>query len=273
MSKILCDPYIWENPAIIFDTPLFPDEFSRCMSDRLNQVIYVGVVFAIIGFAAAWKMNSNIPLVFALFLGLIVTGKSVYTIVEIIQKREGFRNPDKLNGNVDIIGKKNEGLNSAPVDFPGIPKRDPLETAPTPRNPFMNVLVDELKYNPTRPRAASVNDPKVRLELDDFFRTEFYNDPTDVFGKTQGQRQFITMPSTSIPNDVDSYQNWLYRIPGKTCKEGGREACLPGTDGAALPWLNQESRVPLSDEDARAQAVNRNPAPYAGSAGLGSSAL
>jgi hypothetical protein len=49
------------------------------------------------------------------------------------------------------------------------------------------------------------------------------------------------MASTSIPNDVDSYQNWLYKIPGKTCKEGGREACLPGTDGGVLPWLNSDS--------------------------------
>jgi len=135
---------------------------------------------------------------------------------------------------------------------------------PTPRNPFMNVLVDELKYNPTRPAAASVLDPEVRVTLDEFFRTEFYSDPTDVFGKTQGQRQFITMPSTSIPNDVDSYQNWLYKIPGKTCKEGGREACLPGTDGAAIPWLNQEASSALSDDQIKGDTVNRNPLPYTG---------
>jgi hypothetical protein len=98
-----------------------------------------------------------------------------------------------------------------------------------------------MKYNPTRPSATSVLDPTVKLQLNDFFKTEFFNDPTDVFNRTQSQREFITMPSTSIPNDVESYQNWLYRIPGKTCKEGGREACLPGTDGGALPWLNQDS--------------------------------
>jgi hypothetical protein len=111
-------------------------------------------------------------------------------------------------------------------------------TLPSTRNPFMNVLIDEIKYNPTRPMAASVLDPSVKVSLDEFFRTEFNSDPTDVFGKTQSQRQFITMPSTGIPNDQGSYQNWLYRIPGKTCKEGGREACLPGTDGGAIPWLN-----------------------------------
>jgi len=111
-------------------------------------------------------------------------------------------------------------------------------TLPTAKNPFMNVLIDEIKYNPTRPLAASVLDPSMKVTLEEFFQTDFYSDPTDVFGKTQSQRQFITMPSTGIPNDVDSYQNWLYRIPGKTCKEGGREACLPGTDGGAITWLN-----------------------------------
>jgi hypothetical protein len=109
---------------------------------------------------------------------------------------------------------------------------------PTAKNPFMNVLIDEIKYNPTRPLAASVLDPSVKITLEEFFRTDFYSDPTDVFGKTQSQRQFVSMPSTSIPNDVDSYQKWLYKIPGKTCKEGGREACLPGTDGGAVTWLN-----------------------------------
>lgn len=109
---------------------------------------------------------------------------------------------------------------------------------PTAKNPFMNVLIDEIKYNPTRPLAASVLDPSVKVTLEEFFRTDFYSDPTDVFGKSQSQRQFVAMPSTSIPNDVDSYQNWLYRIPGKTCKEGGREACIPGTDGGAVTWLN-----------------------------------
>ena len=37
------------------------------------------------------------------------------------------------------------------------------------------------------------------------------------------------------------FASWLYRIPGKTCKEGGREACLAGTDGGPIPWLNQAS--------------------------------
>ena len=114
-------------------------------------------------------------------------------------------------------------------------------TYPTGKNPFMNVLVDEIKYNPTRGEAASVFDPDVSVTLDGFFQTQFVNDPTDVFGKTQSQRQFYTMPSTTVPNDQESYQNWLYKIPGKTCKEGNRQACSnsTGSAGAALPWLTE----------------------------------
>jgi len=114
-------------------------------------------------------------------------------------------------------------------------------TYPSDKNPFMNVLIDEIKYNPKRAPAASVMDPSVVVELDDFFKTQFINDPTDVFGKSQSQRQFYTTPSTTIPNDQESYQNWLYKIPGKTCKEGNRLSCSSssGSAGAAVTWLTE----------------------------------
>jgi hypothetical protein len=102
----------------------------------------------------------------------------------------------------------------------------------------MNVLISEIKYNPNRPPAADITKADMGDSLDSFFRVQWASDPTDVFGRTQSQRQFITMPSTSIPNDQGSFMNWLYKIPGKTCKEGGKEACFPGTDGAVVPWLS-----------------------------------
>ncbi len=113
------------------------------------------------------------------------------------------------------------------------------ETRPAPANPFMNVLIPEIKYDPERPEAASVEDPDVKQQLDDMFRVNFFNDPTDVFGKSQDQRQFITMPSTSIPNDRESFMKWCYNIVPQNCKSGGREACLPGTDGGPITSLNQ----------------------------------
>jgi hypothetical protein len=127
-------------------------------------------------------------------------------------------------------------VDAAPYSGPALPDFTP----PTSRNPFMNILLDEIKYNPTRPSAAPVTNPSVKQTLDDYFRVQWFSDPTDVFGKNQDQRQFVTQPSTSVPNDRESYQNWLYKIPGKTCKEGGRY-CNPGTDGGPVTWLNQDS--------------------------------
>lgn len=117
----------------------------------------------------------------------------------------------------------------------------PDHTPPTSRNPFMNILLDDIKYNPQRPAASHVDQPDVAQTMDDYFRIQWFSDPTDVFGKNQGQRQFITQPSTTVPNDQGSFADWLYKIPGKTCKEGGRAACHAGSDGSAIPWLNHSS--------------------------------
>jgi hypothetical protein len=128
-------------------------------------------------------------------------------------------------------------VDAAPYSGPALPDYTP----PTARNLFMNVLLDEIKYNPGRPEAAPVNDPTVKQTMDDYFRVQWFSDPTDVFGKNQSQRQFVTQPSTTVPNDQGAFADWLYKIPGKTCKEGGREACLSGTDGSPVTWLNMDS--------------------------------
>ena len=147
---------------------------------------------------------------------------------------EGFMNMN-MNGNSCKLATS--GIGAAPYTASQpIPDYAP----PAARNPFMNILLDEYKYNPTRPAAAPVTDPLVKSTLDDFFRVQWFSDPTDVFGRNQSQRQFISQPVTSIPNDQKSFQEWLYKIPGKTCKEGGRTACLAGTDGSPVTWLNQE---------------------------------
>jgi hypothetical protein len=283
---------------IFLHTPLFPDEYTYCVSDRLNQIVLVFSLFIGVGYLAAWKLYTDLPIIIAVLLAILVSGQSIFIFLNIITKRnEGFQNRPSLYSkssdplmpdipDVGVIGKKNEGIESMPVECIGDSKKafecSAKATQPTSVNPFMNVLVDELKYNPTRPAAKSVLDPLVQTTLNDFFKTEFYSDPTDVFGRSQGQRQWITMPSTSIPNDVNSYQNWLYKIPFKTCKEGNSAACVPGTDGAALPWLNDSTYtfdgssatgpgssardIAAAKRTASIQSavVNRYPSPYVG---------
>jgi len=276
----LCDPYAWEQPNVLIKTGLTPKfhKHGVCISELVNQLVLVYVVAFIFACIVTVLFQNKFAMLAIIGVVTLYSIPNIAVVLQLLRAREGFQDAKvpgasftpppvptganyllrgsedarQYDGSRDVISSNKEQVckfgycwedNPAPVYdvIGGGGAINMPHTLPTTKNPFMNVLIDEIKYNPGRANAISVMDPSIRVGLDDFFRTEFYNDPTDVFGKTQGQRQFVTMPSTSIPNDQDSYQNWLYRIKGKTCKEGGREACLPGTDGGALPWLNSDS--------------------------------
>ena len=219
MDSKECTKYFYEDVRSFSKTVLDFNINRNCKSDIVNHVVFAIIVLTIVGGISAWLLeNKNVFIIFIVLS--ILHAIFWYFRYEPLVKTETFRNvvpPDWIKE--EIIGEE--------------------VTYPTANNPFMNVLVDEIKYNPTRAPAAYGANPLINTQLDDFFRTQFVNDPTDVFNKTQSQRQFYTTPSTSVPNDQDSYQNWLYRIPGKTCKEGGREACSAqsGSSGAVIPWL------------------------------------
>lgn len=248
MPKIsLCDPYFWEQPTVLTGSAWWRrwsrPQSGQCASEIVNEIAAVYIFTAIIGATVSVLIEYPYALPLALLAATLYLIPAFYTLsnmnsvykllwVKECDSKEGFepKIPYMIPANTNPV----PGTVDTAPDMAGN-----YETNPTAKNPFMNVLVDEYKYNPQRPAAALVTSPVVNDALDSFFRVQWSSDPTDVFGRTQSQRQFVTMPSTSIPNDGDSYQNWLYRIPGKTCKEGGREACLPGTDGGPIPWLNQ----------------------------------
>jgi hypothetical protein len=220
-----CDPYVWENIKVLLVTGLFVKQHKhgKCASEYVNNIILVFILAFAFGAALTLVLKNPMSMLIMLGLAFIYSLPSAWELIQMKSASEGFTDAAPVAEVYDVIGS-----GAAPATL----------TLPTARNPFMNILVDEFKYHPTRPMAASVTDPSVKVSLDDFFRTEFTADPTDVFGRSQSQRQFVSVPSTSIPNDQGSYQDWLYKIPGKTCKEGGREACLPGTDGGPVTWLN-----------------------------------
>ncbi len=207
-----------------------------CFSERVNALTRTALVILVVACSFSLFNHDLITtLSYSVILGLIITLPDIIDIIKAPYIQEEFVSSIKPNEPSTLSWK------TPPVGEIGTDSTydtsNPV-TLPSPRNPFMNVLVDEIKYNPNRPEAKSVEDPVVKSTMDDFFRVNWFSDPTDVFGKSQGQRQFITMPSTTIPNDRESFQDWLYKIPGKTCKEGGRAACLNGTQGSAVPWLD-----------------------------------
>lgn len=108
-------------------------------------------------------------------------------------------------------------------------------TKPTIDNPFMNATMKDymnLDKNGKivdRPPACDVEEPEIKKQMDDYFNNNLYRDVDDVFGKMNSQRQFFTMPWTTIPNDPNlDFAKWLYLNP-KTCKED-QDYCLRQED-------------------------------------------
>jgi hypothetical protein len=229
-------PVFWlEQPRILVDqaTEFFPftERDKRCTASALNSFtrfgIYLGLVLAIVRLNWRW-----------LAVGIVFAGFSVlawYYMSGRGSVREGFD-----GGYAEVIVEnptEQDIVTGAQVGGRYIPDviGEQGRTKPSAANPFMNVLISEISENPYRKPAADVQGVAVRAELDQYFDTMFARDPGDVFNRTQSQRQWVTQPSTTIPNDQESFANWLYRVPGRTYKEGNGARGNVATDGH-FPW-------------------------------------
>jgi hypothetical protein len=250
-----CPPFWLEDPRILIKqaTEFFPftEADRRCTAAALNSFtrfgIYAGLLLAIVRMDPLWLL---VGAVFAAF-----AAGAWFWMGQTGSTREGFgvTKPNNQTQSDDKIEPFDGGYEERYIEKPtrmDIVDNAQLEdlyvpdvigadggrrTEPTAANPFMNLLVSEYSMNPTRSPAASIQAVAVRSEIDQFFGTMFADDPGDVFGKGQSQRMWVTQPVTTVPNDQESYQNWLYRVPGRTCKEGNGAACNFVTDNK-IPW-------------------------------------
>ncbi len=230
-----CPAFWMDDPSVIWkdahDFFPFHAGAKRCTTTALNSFtrfgLYLGIVLAII---------KHSPIYLALSVGIAITAiAAYYGMKDRGAIREGFE-PEPIPPAVDVpeyagIVKGIEAAGKPVADVIGQTKR----TSQTAANPFMNVLVNEIGDNPTRGPAKTGD---MTREMSEFFQTNMYGDQGDVFQHGQNQRIWTVQPNTSIPNDRDSFQNWLYRVPGRTCKEGNTRICKTGTEGSQYTWLN-----------------------------------
>jgi len=203
----------------------------------VNNIFVVFIVAALTGTIITsftqYKSATLVTLLLATLylIPVFIELRKVSTFRRVLETRqtdqtEGFASEKPTVGGFNAIGVA-----------PAPSQQEPCKGNP---NPFGNVLVSDLKYSPDGLKSVftDVTSTESKIAMDDLFRVQWYSDPTDVFGKSQSQRQFVTQPSTTVPNDQKSYQEWLYKIPGKTCKEGNPQACLYNKSGSPIPWLN-----------------------------------
>ena len=115
-----------------------------------------------------------------------------------------------------------------PMEQTGGAEQVILQT-PTKENPFMNVLLTDYVDNPHRSPAADVEKKEVQEDIDKHFAKGLYRDINNIWDKNNSQRQFYTTPSTTIPNDRDSFMKWCWSTP-YTCKDGNLTRCMKYED-------------------------------------------
>ena len=99
---------------------------------------------------------------------------------------------------------------------------------PTLNNPFMNVMPDDYIKRPNRESINKANqyiNPNLNKKIEDKCNYNLYKDADDIFERNTTQRQFYTMPVTTIPNEQTKLAKWLYLMP-PTCKEGNGDQCV-----------------------------------------------
>ena len=102
----------------------------------------------------------------------------------------------------------------------------PMCTEPTISNPFMNFIIGDQIINPNKPAACPVD--LIRKDQIKKYRLSAYPDPNDLFGKIVTDRNFYTMPSTTIVNNQEEFAKFVYGDFGK-CKSEGKD-CLKHRD-------------------------------------------
>ena len=245
MSAVRCAPFWLENPSILWEDPLdffpFHATAQKCTSTALNSFTRFGIYLAL----ALCVLQMNIAYI-NIAVGIAVLAVAAYYGMKGQGTlREGFAEQKDVKTVVApslfTLPSSRTNLVSG-IDLADKPVDDVIgrtdRTMPTGPNPFMNLLLNEIKDNPTKPSAMNVNTPEMARQMSDLFQTNIYNDPNDVFQHTQDQRVWAVQPITSIPNDRESYQNWLYRVPGRTCKEGNNAVCQTATEGSPISWLS-----------------------------------
>ncbi len=112
------------------------------------------------------------------------------------------------------------------------PLRDPV-TLPTLDNPMANVLMTDYADRPDRPAAAWY--PSMRSQVQDAWsRIHPFERQRDA------ERNFYTMPSTTIPNDQTGFAQAAYGRPfAAKCRDQGGLACDPDRFYSTFPESTQ----------------------------------
>ncbi len=210
-EKIDMNTYWFQNLQILLDinkSDQFYPKSGMTYAQKVNALVrgglYLGIMLSLI------KTNY-------LFLYIPVTVMILTYINHLFRVKK-----------LDHLVKK-QGPNATVADLPSKIKEAfsntiqiQQSTEVSHNNPFSNPLVFDKR---TRSPACNVLQKGNQTKIENAFNKNTYRDASDIFNRNNGQRQFVTVPSTTYPNNQGLFANWLYGTPS-TCKEGNGNQCV-----------------------------------------------
>ena len=171
--------------------PLFFPSNNMTLNEKLNAIFRLSIYLSII----LYLISGN----YLYFYILIIIGLLTYFIYNMQNNSNNLNNPDVSTNHIENYETNN------------------IDIKPTVENPFMNInlITDNKEKEPAPP---SWNNETIQENIEDKFGYNLYRDVGDLYGKSNSQRQYYTMPSTTIPNNQTSFAKWCYST-GPTCKE------------------------------------------------------
>jgi hypothetical protein len=211
-----------ENPNILFNKEyifeFFPTD-DMTYPQKLNAVSRTIILLTIISFA--YSQQSRI-----LIIGIITLAAIYFLYVYRTQERkkiEQFENPA-----LEVLKD---------FDTTGI-----FDT-PTSINPLSNILLPDIDFNPDKKPAPPTTSEKTKTAILDSAKQlvadanpgqpdivdKIFTDLGDKLIFEQSMQQFVSNPSTTIPNDQTAFAEFCY---GNmiSCKEGNEFACARNLD-------------------------------------------
>jgi len=176
------------------------------MERKLNAITRIVLFLSVIGYIFTRSIK--------IIVSLVVTIVAIVFLYKTQKKEkiESFDLNNKMSPLINTLKSKNKHQN----------------TAPTKKNPFMNVLINEYVENPTREKALPVYNKNVHDKIKDIVKGDnkkLYQNLGDNLSLEHSLRGFHTMPNTTIPNKQKEFAMFCYGNM-KSCKDGDDLQCL-----------------------------------------------
>ena len=220
----LNDPFWGKDYKILFYSERIPDFFptiNMTLIEKLNAIMRMAIILSLVLY--------------------LITGTYQYLYIIIIIGVITYFIYTTQSRNMELF------FNSIPQSNENIIQKAMIQEKktdvyPTTENPFMNINLitdDKQKKAP----APSWNNDELKLKIEDKFNFNLYRDVGDLYGKSNSQREYYTMPSTTIPNNQTSFAKWCYAT-GPTCKEKSIY-CSPQMD--PVPYIDSTNPNTLNN--------------------------